>query len=314
MHFVSTARAWVARSRSKPPTSGLRPGLRLLLLVAAGFALCLAPAGGLLAQTADDDGPRWRNTSELSFLMTGGNSVASTLGIRNTLRRTHGPSEFRLDVAGLRTDATRLDRFAVGTSPDDFRVEEDRDRERTAERYGVEGRYDRELSEAFFLFGGVGWARNTFAGFNHRTVASAGAGNRWRSPDVWEVKVGYGLTYTVQRDVTPDPERDDSFAGLRATLEYEHALGSNAEFALKWVVDGNAQEFSDVRGDLAQSVSASLTDRLSMKTTLQLQVDNDPPVESLELRAPTGDPTGERVLTPLGRVDHSLSVALVVTL
>lgn len=304
MHFVPTARARGARTRQSTRT----------LLVAAMSAFFLAPAGGLLAQAPDEDGPQWRNTSELSFLMTGGNSVASTLGLRNTLRRSHGPSQFRLDVTGLRTDATRLERFAVGTSPDDFRVEEDRDRERTAERYGVEGRYDRELGEAFFLFGGVGWARNTFAGFNHRTVVSAGAGSRWRRPDAWEVKLGYGLTYTLQRDVTPDPDRADSFAGLRATLEYEHVLSPSAEFALKWVVDGNAQEFSDVRGDLTQAVSASLTDRLSLKTTLQFLVDNDPPVESLELRAPTGEPIGENVLAPLGRVDHSLSVALVVTL
>lgn len=283
-------------------------------LVAAASAFLLIFAGGLLAQAPDDEGPQWRNTSELSFLMTGGNSVASTLGVRNTVHRTHGPSQFRLDVTGLRTDATRLDRFAVGTSPDDFRVEENRDRERTAERYAVEGRYDRELSEAFFLFGGIGWSRNTFAGFNHRTVVSAGAGSRWQRPDAWEVKVGYGLTYTVERDVTPDPDRADSFAGFRATLDYEHALSPNADFVLRWVVDKNAQELSDVRGDLAQSVSASLTDRLSLKTTLQFLVDNDPPVESLELLAPTGDPTGETVLVPLGRVDHSLSVALVVTL
>lgn len=309
MHFVPRARI-----RAECPRKSTT-ALRVPRCVAAASAVLLISAGGLLAQAPEDEGPEWRNTSELSFLMTGGNSVASTLGVRNTLRRTHGTSQFRLDIRGLRTDATRLERFAVGTSPDDFRVEEDRDRERTAERYAVEGRYDRELGEAFFLFGGLGWSRNTFAGYNHRTVVSAGAGSRWSRPDAWEVKVGYGLTYTVQRDVTPDPDRADAFAGLRATLDYEHALSSNAEFALNWVVDGNAQEFSDVRGDLTQSVSASLTDRLSLKTTLQFLVDYDPPVESLELLAPTtGDPTGETVLVPLGRVDHSLSVALVVTL
>lgn len=281
--------------------------LSVLLLVSL-------PAGGASQETEGPSPVEWRNTTEVSFLMTGGNSAASTLGLRHALRREDASGELRLDLTALRTDATRITRIAVGTSPEDFRVEEDEDRERTAERYSVEARYDRDLTSSVFVSGGVGWTRNTLAGFNHRVVLFTGAGSQWEEPDSWTVKVGYGLTYTVQRDVTPDPERSDTFAGLRLTLDSEHELGSSAALEVKWVADGNARELSDVRGDFTQSVTASLTDRLSMKTTLQLLVDNDPPLESLSLRTPAGDDTGQSVAVPLGKVDHSLSVALVITL
>ncbi len=261
---------------------------------------------------AQDGGVTWRNQTEFSLLATGGNAEASTVGLRNTLRRTTASGAFRLDLSTLRTDATRIERRAVGTGAS-FVVEEGRDSERTAERYAAQGRYDRNLSERTFAYGSTGWERNTLAGFNARTVVALGAGTRFERPEVRETKVGAALTYTFQDDVDPDPARSDRFAGLRGTLDHVHALRENTELEVKWVVDANAREWSDVRGDLAQSVSASLTSRLALKTTLQFLVDNDPPSRRIPLFTPAGEATGETVLTPLRKVDRSISVALVVT-
>lgn len=298
--------------RSIPPVSP--PPSRPMPLVGIVLAMltCAFPVAEAGAQ--EPGAVQWSNEAELSFLMSGGNSSGTTFGLRNTLRRRAGPSELRLDVAGLRTDATRIRRTAVGTGPDDFRVDEERDRERTAERYSLKGRYDRELGENTFGFGGAGWTRNTFSGFEHRTVGFAGAGGSWSRDEVWELKLGLAVTYTVQRDVIPDPERDDSFAGMRVTLDHTRTLTSSTELEMKWVVDGNAQELSDVRADLAQSLSASVSERLALKTTLQLVAVNEPPLESLRLFLPDGTETDTSVLVPLGKLDHTLSVALVITL
>lgn len=298
----------MARAASKRPVS-IPAAVPAGLVIA--FLLSLLPVG-VAAQEADP--AQWRNTTELSFLMSGGNASASTAGLRNMLRRRQDGSELRLDVSGMRTDAVRVRRFAVGTGPDDFRVEEERDRERTAERYAVEGRYDRDVRDHAFAFAGAGWTRNTFAGFNHRTVAFSGAGARWDRDGDWELKLGLALTYTVQRDVTPDPDRADSFAGLRFTLDHARALTESTELELKWMVDGNAREPSDVRGDLVQALAVTLTERLALKTTLQLNVDNDPPLQELPLWLPDGTDTDTTVLVPLQKLDHSLSLALVITL
>jgi putative salt-induced outer membrane protein YdiY len=279
------------------------------------------PAGGVLVlllafaapgAAAQDGGATWRNQTEFSLLATGGNAAASTVGLRNTLRRTTGAGAFRLDLSALRTDATRIERRAV-EGGNSFVVEEDRDSERTAERYAAQARYDRNLSERTFAYTSAGWERNTLAGFDSRTIVAFGAGTRFERPDVSETKLGAALTYTFQNDVDPDPTRPDRFAGLRGTLDHAQALRENTELEVKWVVDANAREWNDLRGNLAQSVSASLTDRLALKTTLQFLVDNEPPARRIPLFTAGGEPTGESVLTPLRKVDRSVSVALVVT-
>jgi putative salt-induced outer membrane protein YdiY len=279
------------------------------LLSLSILPLLLAPGA---AQGQDPDTVRWRNTAELTYLVNGGNSESSTLGFRNVLRRTAPHGEVRLDLRSLRTESTSFERRAVGDA-DDFRVEEDRERRRTAERYAAELSYDHNFDGAFFWYGSGGWQRNTFAGFRSRTVLSAGVGSRWDREDEWELKTRVGLTYTFQEDVTPDPTRADRFVGLRVMAEHERRLTSGTGLEVKWVVDGNAEELSDVRGDFQQAISASLTDRLALKTTFQLLVDNDPPAERLPLATPAGEETEQTVLVPLGKVDRSFSVALVVT-
>ncbi len=283
-------------------------GAALLLLV--GLAI---PEWAAAQSSEGRDNPRWRNASEITFILDGGNSAASTLGLRNTLRRTGSRTQLRVEATALRTDATRITRRAVGT-PDDFRVEEDRDTERSAERYSLRTRIDRTLTPRTFAFSGVGGEQNTFAGFNHRTVTSAGAGAQWGEEDVWELKVGTGLTYTVRRDVTPDPARDRSFAGLQVTMDYDRQLGEETEIEFRWVVDGNAREFSEVRGNLKQALTTTLTSRLALKTTLELLLENEPPSESIPLVAPGGNGSDETVRVPLRRMDYGLSVALVITI
>ena len=295
-----------------PSDSGLAPGGEL---GSVGFATLTELSSGDQGVAQDTGAPEWSNVTELSFLLSGGNAGASSLGLRNSLRRVAPDGEFRVDLTALRTDAIRSQRTAEGAGPDDFIVREDRERERTVERYGVQFRYDRRLSDRFFAFGGSGWDRNLLGGFEHRTVTSIGAGNRWGpGGEEWRIRVGYGVTYTVQRDVTPDPERDDSFAGARLTLDYEHQISESTTTETNWIIDGNAQRTRAFRGDFSTSLTTSLASRLGFQTTVQILWDNDPPLERLSLVAPSGESLQEDVLVPLRRLDHSVSLGLVFTL
>jgi len=289
-----------------------RPSARFSTLATALAATLatasVAPLGAEAQETSS-----WQNQAEFSLITTGGNSSTSTVGLRNTLRRTLERGELRFDVSALRTDAASIQRRAVGTEGS-FSVDKDSRTERTAERYAAQARFDRNLSERAFLYTSTGWERNTFAGFNSRSITAVGGGTRFEGPDRWETKLGAAVTYTFQEDVDPDPTRDDRFAGVRGTLDHLHQLTTGTNLTLTWVVDANVQERSDVRGNLSQSVSASLSDRLALKTTLQFLVDNDPPSRRIPLFTPGGEDTGSTVLTPLGKVDRSLSIALVVTL
>ena len=51
--------------------------------------------------------------------------------------------------------------------------------EKTAENYYLRGRYDRNITERFFWYGGVGWDRNEFAGIKNRMTVFGGVGNLW---------------------------------------------------------------------------------------------------------------------------------------
>jgi putative salt-induced outer membrane protein YdiY len=245
--------------------------------------------------------------------MTGGNASANTVGLQNTLRRTSDRGEWRLDLATIRTDATRITRRAVG-SADAFSIETDRETERTSERFRTQLRKDLNLSDRTFAYGSAGWDRNLFAGFRSRTVAALGAGTRLESPDHWTLKLGSALTYTVQEDVDPDPDRPSRFAGVRGTLDHSHELATGTSLELEWVVDANARAWRDTRANLTQGVTATLNERMALKTTLQLLLVNDPPSVRVPLFTPAGISADRSVLTPLGKVDRSLSVALVVTL
>jgi putative salt-induced outer membrane protein YdiY len=278
------------------------------------FTLAAIAGWGVAPQTVSaQDAPRtWRNQTEFSLVMTGGNASSSTLGLRNTLRRRMAQGEVRFDLESIRTDASRITRQAIG-SAENFRVEESRSSERTGERFLAQARLDRNLSERTFAYGSTGWERNPFAGFDARTVLAAGAGTRLEG-DAWQTKVGAALTYTFQSDVDPDPSRADRFGGVRGTLDHGQDLSEGSKLELKWVVDANAQQWSDTRGNLLQSVSTTLSDRLALKTTVQLIYQNDPPSRRTPLVTEAGVDTGTSVLIPLGKWDRSLSVALVVTL
>ncbi|MCI0433082.1 MAG: DUF481 domain-containing protein [Gemmatimonadetes bacterium] len=115
------------------------------------------------AVAQDRPPPGWYNTTELTAVWTAGNSAASTVGMKNDLRRLWESATFRIEMGGLRTESSIRSRTARGT-PSDFVVDEIETSAVTAESYYARGRYDRTLSERTFVFGGAGWNRNTFAG------------------------------------------------------------------------------------------------------------------------------------------------------
>ena len=96
--------------------------------------LCLILWLGLGSSSAlaqDEDSERelgWTNTTDLSLVITQGNSAANTLGFANRLRHTWEDARFQLDVKGVRSD-TSGDRFfladpgfefPVGAQPEDL--------------------------------------------------------------------------------------------------------------------------------------------------------------------------------------------------
>ncbi|MEZ4416218.1 MAG: DUF481 domain-containing protein [Gemmatimonadota bacterium] len=270
------------------------PGLMVVAILALG-------TGSAAAQ--DDRPVGWTDQAELTFVMTAGNASSSTFGLKNALTHYWPTSSFQLSAGGVRTESGLTTRTATG-SQQSFQIQETTDKELTAENYFVRSRYDHKLDGAY-LFGGAGWDRNTFAGIQNRYGFVSGAGKAWVDSEERRFKTDLGVTYTIQDDVVADPSVEDSFLGLRASYDAFRKLTETTAFASVLTMDENLNETSDLRADWVNSLTVAMSQRLALKTSLQLLFDNQPALVSVPLSA------GGTVLAPLGKTDSVFTVAIV---
>lgn len=262
----------------------------------------------LEAQEPRDTGTFYN--AEVTLVFTAGNATANTFGLGAGVRRVRESSEFRVRVGGLRTESGKTMRVAVGTMSD-FEVFDTTDAELTAENYFIRSRYDRSVSDRFFLFGGGGWERNTFAGLAGRVSFVGGAGNTWVDSDGTRLKTDYGVTYTIQNDVIEDPAKGATFAGVRAAWDFWRQLTGTTAFASALQIDENLNNTADFRADLTNSLLMDISEVLAFRASFQLLYDHLPSLAAVALEQPVGTPTGETVLAPLDKLDTVFTVALV---
>ena len=274
---------------------------RSLFSALAIVAVALGTPG--TAEAQDERPLGWADQAELTFVMSAGNASASTFGLKNALTRVWENATFTLNAGGVRTFANIKTGDATGTATNFTPVANE---DVTAANYFIRSRYDRELSDAAYLFGGAGWDRNTFAGIESRYSFVSGAGRTWFEEESRRFKTDVGLTYTIQDDVTPTPGADDGFLGLRGTWDYFNQLTETTEFGSELIVDENLNNTSDLRGDLTNWIAVAMSDRMALKASLQLLFDNEPALEEFNLLS-TNTPVTQR----LEKLDSILTVALV---
>lgn len=270
-----------------------------LMLVVPAMAL---GTGHLAAQ--DEPPLGWSDKAEVTFVMTSGNATSSTLGLKNALEHRWENALVSVAAGAVRAESGVTMRTATGT-PDNFQIVRTTNTDKTAERYFAQGRYDRNVTESAFVFGGAGWDRNTFAGVQNRYAFITGLGEAWIDREARRFKTDLGVTYTIQDDVVDDPTVDDSFAGLRANLEFFQTLTSTTDFQSLLVVDQNLNDSPDRRADWTNSVAVAVSDNLALKTSLQILYDNQPALVAVPLGA-------EEVRVPLEKSDRTFTVALVI--
>ena len=259
--------------------SSCRRGIAALLPI---LALTPLAAG---AQFGNFEDLGLANKTELSVVVTEGNSNTETFGFKHALTRTWTRSRYRLRLEGVRAD-TGDDRFALvdASAPDGFVVVEP-EPEVDVEKYLVENRYDRRIgSGRAFWNVGLTWDRNRDAGILNRYVAFAGAGHLWfRDEGRGEFYTTYGLSYTDREEETPDPTKDERFLGARLGWFYERKLGSVTTYTNEWRFNSNLSRFSDFASDMTNAVAVSMNERLALKVSLQWLYNHEPALETIDL-------------------------------
>ena len=187
----------------------------------------------------------WAETAELTLVVTGGNAEAKTLGFRDELVRSWENANLSCKLAALRAEASQMTQTATGSSPVNFTVIEESVSVLTAENYSAGTRYDRNVNERTFWFTGAGWERNSFTGFDNRVSWDGGVGNTWVDNETSTFRTTYGVSYTYQNDVTPAPDGNDKFAGLRVSYDYRHQATPTTEISSVLEANENLEDTSD---------------------------------------------------------------------
>ncbi|MCZ6650675.1 MAG: DUF481 domain-containing protein [Acidobacteria bacterium] len=273
---------------------GRRMGVVLVAILALAGAIDGPGAAEEAAEETTEDKPKWSNATDLSIVVTEGNSTTSTIGFKNTLRRDWERAWFELKLDGVRSD-TADDRFvlidpnvtwlpgelpppAAGTtiSPS---------READVERYFVEGKYGREITKSVEWNTGASWETNLDAGLLNRYIAFAGLGNIWADKEDLEFNTSYGLSFTYREEETPDPEKDDRFAGLRLSSHFLLGIGKTTTYKNEFTSNFNIADPGDYYLDMTNSLRVALSTHLALKVSLQSLFASEPALEEVDLKA-----------------------------
>lgn len=276
------------------------------LLVSAG----LVAAAASLAAAAEDQGllGPWKATAEVSYVVTGGNTATSAFSLGTSFSRKWTNDTLLFKTYILRSNATTVTRTARGT-PDDFDIIEDKVHRLVAENYLLAGQYDRRITKKVLGQVGLSWDRNRFAGVDDRVIFTTGLGFAWVERPRTQIKTDAGLTYTLRQYVGRETE---SFAGFRLNLAAVQKVLENSSVSTQFVFDDNLKRMADWRFDWTNSVTASISKSLALKTSLRLIYTRIPALQGLPLFDLGGEPTGQTVLVPLKRLDTFLTTSIVI--
>ena len=271
--------------------------MRLLLVLVCGATFVQAQ------ESEDETRLGWTNETELSLVLTGGNSTARTFGFGNTSRHVWDAARLQVRLNGIRTE-TSGERFLLTNPGVKFPVGGFPETENTTlirptsesdvENYQVSGRYDRDISERLFWNAGGSWDRNTDAGLLNRYVGFGGLGNIWSDTETVHFYTTYAVSYTDREEVTRNPEKAARFGGVRLGWDYLNRFRGGTVYENDFTTNINMTNTSDYSLNMMNALGVSMSNYLSLRISLQLLFENEPALEDIDIiaRAELIDPDG----------------------
>lgn len=226
--------------------------------------------------------PGWYSTTDLSAVISEGNSDTITVGATINIRRVWLRTSWTTVASYTRNDVREPQRFAIINGPN-ASVEEG-DLVAKSEKLFANTNFERRVTERFFWNLGGTAERDKFAGLNSRFTGVAGVGWLWQSTSGdGFFKAGVAGTYTAQDEVLDDPETENQFFGARLTLDGEKRFGDTKQhaFTSNFIGDLNLQQTDDIRFNWQNALAAAMSQRFQLKIGLQLAYDNAPALVDL---------------------------------
>lgn len=287
----------------------------------APLALCvglLVPVVSLAQDEGEEVELGWFNETDLSLVVTDGNSSTETFGLKNRLRRNWARARYTFRIDAVRSN-TADDPIAIIRDLElpeyDIRTFE---KTLDVENYFVENRYDRSITERFFWNAGLTWDRNKDAGIVSRWIAFAGVGNIWWDREDLRFNTSYGLSYTDREEEDFDPDKDNTFPGFRLNWEYENQWGKVTTFENDWTYNYNFSNSTDWNSDMTTSIRVDINSLLALRVSLRWLYNNLPALQDLDVfyEDDNGNLIGLPVAVqePKEKLDTLFSTSLVIKL
>jgi len=275
----------------------------LLLAPIVLGALAGAHVAGAADETEEKPPGPWTTATELSLVMTDGNSSVQSFGFKGTLQYKTKQGRSRLRIDSLRSD-TSDDPYLLVESGLTFQPGEPLSGyETTAVRPGsepdvyrffAEGRYEGNLPKNRTWNAGASWDRNEDAGILSRTIVFGGLGHAWCDHEDRVFRTNYGLSYTDRVEDIDDPEKDPRFLGARLSWDFMDKWGKATKYDNDLTFNVALADLQDYNVDLVQGLSVSMSQHLSLKISLQWTYAGEPALEEVDVivRARLIDPDG----------------------
>lgn len=217
-------------------------------IIAAVFVIGLASS--VLAQEVPK---KWKDTAELSYVQTSGNSKTSTLSGKNLFNYDWEKAALELAAGGL------------GTSSRDTV---------TAEQYNASEKVSLKLTGKNYAFERTGWVKDRFAGIKDRYDAGVGLGRNFldTADDKLFAEAGGGY---IWEDRLPGVA-NQSFGTYRAYAKYIRTLSASANASQDFEYLGNLKDSKGYRMNAETALVASISTHFSLKAAYQWKYVNAP--------------------------------------
>jgi len=282
---------------ARQSTSGCRARTAMEEILAAKvMTLCLTVSlavgvNDARAQDKPKEPPKlgWSNSTDLSAVLTAGNSATQTWGFTDKLRHVWKDARFEFEVNVVRSD-TSDDRFfmvapglefPVGGAPANPPTSLVKpDPKLDVANSLVRGSYERNITPRFFWNAGASWDRNDDAGIVNRYIAYAGVGHKWVDYERRRFATSYGISFTDREEKKPDPEKDRRFGGGRLGWDYRERFNAGTVFDNKFEANVNLSDSTDYSVNTTSALSVTVVSHVVLKVSLQWLYEHEPALES----------------------------------
>ncbi|MCM2266270.1 MAG: DUF481 domain-containing protein [Elusimicrobiales bacterium] len=215
-------------------------------------AVVLGLAAPALAQEAAAP-KKWKDTAELSYVQTSGNSKTATTAAKNLFNYDWGKTALEMTAGGLGTRS----RNTV-----------------TAEQYNASEKVSFKLTGKNYAFQKTGWDKNRFAGFKDRWDLGLGVGRHIleKGNDNLFAEIGGGYIF---EDRMPGAE-NQSFGTYRGYAKYIRTLSASANASQDLEYLGNLKDSEGYRMNAETAIVTSISTHFSLKASYVWKFANSP--------------------------------------